>query len=309
MKRRVLLLLPFILLGLLVWPASHASADAPTSQYFSETGHTVTGAFLTFFRARGGLDIFGYPRTEAFQEGKLIVQYFQRAKMEWHPENPQPYKVQLALLGALLGHNTPGISPAEIPSPQDPYRRYYKETRHTISYAFLVYFDHNGGLDTFGYPISELVIENGLITQYFQRSRMEWHPELGGIVLLGLLGEEYLDRYRPAPGILEPKSPPSISLSVQASVKYPTTGRGGVQTLYVYVRDANNRPVAGTEVAFTLRFKGESMDYTCPPSDGAGFTLKRFPIKTTWRGSPVLVNVTVTYQGQTGTAQTRFTQR
>lgn len=307
--KRWIFVLPFILIGLLLLPATQVSADAPTSQYFAETGHTVAGPFYTFFKARGGLDIFGYPRTDAFPEGKLTVQYFQRAKMELHPENREPYKVQLALLGDLLDRGMPPISAAEIPSPKDPYRRYYKGTGHTISYAFLTYFDANGGLDTFGYPISELVIVNGFVTQYFQRARVEWHPELGGIVLLGLLGDEYIDKFKVPAIALERTKPPTIYVIVQASVKYSMTGVGGWQTVYVYVRDADNKPIGGAEVAFTLRYKGQTADYTCPPTDAASFTMKRFSINRAWRGSPVTVEVTATYQGQSGKAQTRFTQR
>jgi hypothetical protein len=32
-------------------------------------------------------------------EETLIVQYFQRARMEWHPES-NPHKVQLGLIGS-----------------------------------------------------------------------------------------------------------------------------------------------------------------------------------------------------------------
>jgi outer membrane protein assembly factor BamB len=86
------------------------SSPRPGAIYFSETGHNVSGAFQTFFLARGGLEQFGYPLTEEFQEpsqdgsGQVFtVQYFQRARFEYHPEHAgTPYEVQLGLLGSEL---------------------------------------------------------------------------------------------------------------------------------------------------------------------------------------------------------------
>src|SRR5207253_1046638 len=56
---------------------------------------------------RGGLQVYGYPLSEAFMErsktnGKeYLVQYFERFRMELHPEAAgTAYEVQLGLLGA-----------------------------------------------------------------------------------------------------------------------------------------------------------------------------------------------------------------
>jgi outer membrane protein assembly factor BamB len=82
------------------------AAPREGATYFTETGHNVGGAFLEFFAANGGLEVFGLPLTEEFEEPRpdggatLRVQYFQRARMEHHPENAgTPYAVQLGLLG------------------------------------------------------------------------------------------------------------------------------------------------------------------------------------------------------------------
>ncbi|MGH2351331.1 MAG: PQQ-binding-like beta-propeller repeat protein, partial [Chloroflexota bacterium] len=40
----------------------------PGALYFFETGHNVYGGFLTYFTTNGGLEAFGYPITEEFQE-------------------------------------------------------------------------------------------------------------------------------------------------------------------------------------------------------------------------------------------------
>jgi hypothetical protein len=59
-------------------------------RYFSETGHTIKGAFKATFDARGGLRIFGFPISEELGEvlgdGRAhTVQYFERARFELWP--------------------------------------------------------------------------------------------------------------------------------------------------------------------------------------------------------------------------------
>ncbi|MFQ6013821.1 MAG: hypothetical protein ACE5NP_00075 [Anaerolineae bacterium] len=180
------------------------------SQYFPETGHNVRGEFFQFYFAHGGLDIFGYPLTEEFFQNGLKVQFFQRGVMEWHPQNPDPYKVQLALLGDLMGHREDPIPEGAIPH-NDPHRRYFPQTGHTISGPFLTFFEQYGGIDIFGYPISEIRMEGGFSVQYFQRARMEWHPENPEPyrMQLGLLGSAYAQQIGLSPELLK-AAPPEV---------------------------------------------------------------------------------------------------
>jgi hypothetical protein len=70
--------------------------------FFPETGHSLHYAFLNYWRERGGLDIFGYPISGEMTENGVTVQYFQRARFEYHPQLPGPYQVSLGLLGDQL---------------------------------------------------------------------------------------------------------------------------------------------------------------------------------------------------------------
>src|ERR671922_1884937 len=84
-------------------PADRAAPLGGDAVYFVETGHNVRGGFLAYFNRAGGLDQFGFPRTEEFVEDGLTVQYFQRARFEFHPEHAgTPYEVELGLLGDQL---------------------------------------------------------------------------------------------------------------------------------------------------------------------------------------------------------------
>jgi hypothetical protein len=102
-----------VLLGLLgaeltkgrSFPKSEPFTSTREKTYFPQTGHSLIGGFAVYWWTHGGLSIFGYPISEEFQEqnpddGKTYtVQYFERNRFEYHPENKSPYDVLLGLLG------------------------------------------------------------------------------------------------------------------------------------------------------------------------------------------------------------------
>jgi hypothetical protein len=297
------------------------------SRYFDQTGHYVSGPFLEFYDSKGGVRIFGYPQTERFYDPHLglHVQYFDNARMEWHPQNPEAYQVQLGLLGEILGHREPPL-PRDRWQANNRFRRIFPETGHMVSFAFLDFYDNHGGLDIFGYPISEPLIEGEYIVQYFQRMRMEWHPERPreDRVVLGSLGNEYIYRFGvPAeyrerqpysPSIPQQSTPASVggspenkpTLHVWAAVRYAITVREGSQTVFVYVTNSRREPVEGATVTVTVRYPSQIAVYQLPATDAQGLTEVTFSIDSPPPGRRVVVDVTVEYQGTTTSAQTFF---
>ena len=176
-----------------LWPQALRASDH--TRFFPETGMSVSFGFKRFFEERGGIEIFGYPITPEIQEKGFTVQYFQRARFEYHPEHAGTrYEVQLGLLGDML---TSGRTfPKAIPVVTTDSQRYFPETGQVVSGAFLRFFNSRGGLDIFGYPTSGVIQENGKTVQYFQRSRFEYHPQLpeANQITLGLLGVELGER-------------------------------------------------------------------------------------------------------------------
>ncbi|HEX8600637.1 MAG TPA: CAP domain-containing protein [Chloroflexia bacterium] len=146
------------------------------SQYFSPTGKSVQGTFLSTFN-RYGLERIGYPLTEERVENGQVVQYFERVRMESHPEvasNP----VLFSRLGAEM---TQGVQFAKVaPFKSTRTRAYFPATGHSLGGGFYTYWQQNGGLALFGLPLSEEFKENGLTVQWFERARFEFHPELVG---------------------------------------------------------------------------------------------------------------------------------
>ncbi len=69
-------------------------------------------------------------------------------------------------------------------------KRTFPETGKTVEQPFLTFF-YTYGLDITGYPITDVVMENGVRTQYWQRVAMEEHEP--GKVRLKLIGQELLD--------------------------------------------------------------------------------------------------------------------
>ncbi len=198
-------------------PAVQRSAANPTAPaYFRETGHTLNGTFLNYWQANGGLELFGFPLTEPFEElnpvdnRRYVVQYFERERFEYHPEKAGTrYEVLLGLLGSdMLRLDCRGFSRLPPPLPPAPgdssasFRSYFPETGHYLSFRFKRYWEQHGGLAVFGFPISEELIETSPIDgkqytmQYFERARFEYHPTAApdSQVQLALLGTELLKR-------------------------------------------------------------------------------------------------------------------
>jgi lysophospholipase L1-like esterase len=106
--------------------------NSPDARLFPETGMHTGGLFLDYWNTHGGLVQQGYPISEEFTEVSDIdghpytVQYFERAVLELHPENPAPYNVLLSQLGtfrykALYATGLPGSSGQQpLPPPLPP---------------------------------------------------------------------------------------------------------------------------------------------------------------------------------------------
>jgi spore germination protein YaaH len=181
--------------------------QTPDRTYFPETGHSLAFGFQAYWLANGGLQRFGYPRTEEFDEYDPLVgetytvQYFERARFEWHPEYAgTPFAVLLGHLGRWSLEER-GLEDRTLAVDPIPGQRYFPETGHNVGGVFLDYWERNGGLYAYGYPLteefSEVNPEDGkaYTVQYFERARFEHHPEYAGTkseVLLGLLGNEML---------------------------------------------------------------------------------------------------------------------
>ncbi len=213
MRRRTvtaaLALLALVLGGALAQPPSVHAAE----ECFAETGFCIRGRFLDHWQQHGGLALNGYPltgeRRELLEDGKeYTIQYFERVRMEYHPESRAPDDVQLGVLGQRFcppyqRERVQRGGSAEYPV------LYFEETGHNITDTtrtgrailtttkFRQYWERNGGLRRFGYPITEQFefkkpgSDRSYFAQYFERAIFDTSSE--GSLLLPL-GRMALDQ-------------------------------------------------------------------------------------------------------------------
>ncbi|HYO50959.1 MAG TPA: CAP domain-containing protein, partial [Chloroflexia bacterium] len=221
---------------------THPLSAAPNTdtRLYTETNHKVGGAFLRFFDMNGGIPVFGYPISGELIEGGLRVQYFERQRFEYHQEAAgTPYEVQLGHLGKELYPGGDQFRPVP-PIKETPDQIYIQETQHTLSNPFLRYWRAHGGVQLLGYPITEPAVENGYVVQYFERARMEHHPEeaaSGYEVELGHLGTEYV------------RANPEVSSTIAQGLKVVPHAMTSIeQTLMAHINRARQaaglKPVA-----------------------------------------------------------------
>jgi hypothetical protein len=236
----------FLLVSLIAFKPQSSNADNHT--YYPETGHYLGGGFRDYWKANGGLQIFGYPMTEEYRAPNgRTTQWFERARFEVSPSGA----VELGLLGreATIDRVFPQVPPQK----NDANHRYFPETGHVVMWGFKTTWETRGGLPIFGLPISEEIDEQLAsdgkwhIVQYFERVRMEYWPEFpdGKRVLISDLGRRMAPRERTAP--LPPGSPPGsvppapapppspgLPPNVNASVTPPSGPVGTVFTFVAY---------------------------------------------------------------------------
>ncbi|HJZ48511.1 MAG TPA: hypothetical protein VKE41_15150 [Roseiflexaceae bacterium] len=224
-------------------PASGAHAQSG-QRCFSETGFCIDGRIREFWEQNGGLPVFGLPVTPQQQEtieGKTLqAQWFERNRLELHPENARPYDVLLGRLGAdrLAQQSRDPFTFAKSGAQNGC--RFFPETGHNLCGDILKAWRANGlefdgkkgkseaeNLSLFGLPLSDAAIETlsdgkQYTVQWFERARFELHPENAAPynVLLGLLGNEVRAGSKPAPA-----PAPAPAADTCADVPDPVNGR------------------------------------------------------------------------------------
>jgi uncharacterized protein YvpB len=171
-----------------IWPAEQG--------YQPNESLGISPYFYRQWLLDGGLEIYGYPITMPQDVNGKVVQYFERARMEYTLAAPRNQPIALGLLGRELTDNRPDnhfFKPVKAPPVSDNLW-YFVETGHTLSGAFLPIWLNKSGMSIFGFPISEPFVENGQVVQYFERARFELVPGTNDRITLGLLGTELLAR-------------------------------------------------------------------------------------------------------------------
>ncbi len=186
---RHLVYVPLVIGLLAAWwllPASVGAQDTPEVevQYVESTGQYISNeyGFLDYWRADNRAAFLGAPVTGLLIENELVVQYFERGRLEAHV-GVGGAPVMLGHVGAeyaaALWLDLDADSPPPATNNADIY--VFPSTGRLLPEPFLSFWRNNEGLATLGYPISEVrweyVGNQMLQVQYFERGRLEYHPQ------------------------------------------------------------------------------------------------------------------------------------
>ncbi|MBA3947847.1 MAG: CAP domain-containing protein [Herpetosiphonaceae bacterium] len=252
MPRRSCCALIGLIVLLAITPAAHSAPNLIRCfPMVPSIGDCLQGRFAQYWAANGGLSVFGYPTTPLFDAntGDVQAQMLERNRVEYHPDLAPPYDILLGRLGEdlLIKHGRNWrAEPLGIPQAGC---WWVDTTHHAVcdqapTAGFLSYYRSHGldlgdpgvsereSLALFGYPLTEPRPETNatgdtVLTQWFERARFEWHPELSEPyrVLLGLLGREAWGNAPPPPPSQRPApaSIPDVNITPTTAGTAPST--------------------------------------------------------------------------------------
>ena len=157
--------------------------------YYPLTDVQVATPFREYWTQHGGFATFGYAITNVTKENGLLVQYFERAKLEFHPERMKDpdytrldknQKYDRLTDVARIGQEA--LNRSLRAGDLDPNLRGAAES------AFGTYVAHHEGSRLFGRVLGAAFLETDPETgttravQYYERGAVEFRPELGNVV-------------------------------------------------------------------------------------------------------------------------------
>jgi hypothetical protein len=225
--RRLFLLIPLALLALAA--AAPVATQAQDARCFPETGLCISGPIRAYWERNGGLPVFGFPitplQTETIEGWTGPVQWFERDRLEDHTNEGKGVLAGRLGVERLAQQGRPWqFRPL---GGQVPGCRGFAETGYYLCGGFQTYWERNGGLERFGFPVTDQIVERiggrDYTVQYFERRRMEFHPENRPPfdILLGLLGSEIRAGAGPTP---PPPTPTPAPISQQITIDEPNEG-------------------------------------------------------------------------------------
>jgi len=306
----LLLVLSLIALAL---PA-RLPADAQSNddyQFFDITKHNVKGDFLRFYRAAPDPTLlYGYPITEEMpsKDGLQRVQYFQRARFEYHPELPEGQRVVLTPLGS---KTYKAGTPITI-NPNMGCRRF--ENGFAVCFAFLEFYDKYGGEKQFGKPISFFEVQDDIIVQYFEKARFEWQPNKpeGQRVVITDLGRVYFSQIGEDPTALAPAQPldgrPTsvYALRVNAFCWKAVTLATDQQLIYITVQDQTLQPVQKAQVTVKVYWPAGVQKIEGMSTNNNGVVMVPLTFSNQPYGQVIKVEVEVQYNSLKSSTSTSF---
>jgi hypothetical protein len=269
-----------------------SASDEPSDPWLvEETGHWLTGEFFAYYNSVSDPErIFGAPITDVFPDELrpgYQIQYFERARMDYNPNQPAGKRIALAPLGEWLYTENQAQQRATTAQNNGMCRVFAGGKQ--VCYGFLQFFDLNDGARLLGRPVSDLLWVDGRYVQYFQNARLEWRTELpaGQRVVVSELGRiDFISRIGNL-GLLDPSTniPESVVRHprVRAFVASPLVTRNSQQRVDVIVRDQFKQPMINQPVTVTVGAPDQPPHSYSATTNADGLATVRFPVD---RGEP-----------------------
>ncbi|MGH2532638.1 MAG: L,D-transpeptidase family protein [Thermomicrobiales bacterium] len=255
--------------------AAQSNWSPPRAVYIPETGHSIDGVFLDFWRANSGISLYGYPISPELKEEGRVVQYYQYARFEYWPEDPNGNVVRLGKIGeefrphlvyrsrGAFGGATEREAAAEAAAMARAWLpltgkaakqensdswRFVPETGHSVQFGFKAFWEATGEATYLGYPLTEEYTLDGVVYQVFERGQLAWKQ--GGDPFMVPLGEVLAKRakidtgavaqgnipiYDEALWIPPPPPMPNKWIEINLSSQYLIAWENGVAVMETYI--------------------------------------------------------------------------
>lgn len=137
--------------------------------------------------------------------------------------------------------------------------RYFGETGHNVGGLFLEFYDQYQGAIVFGLPITEVLDEQGVQTQYFEYARLEIRPEHPDQVVIAPLGELLSKGQHHEPAFTHHEPGPA-----EISTYFPSTGHNLSHQFHHFWHNYGGHRIFGLPIseAFLTYNETEHRSYT-----------------------------------------------
>jgi len=298
--RALLICITFILASC----SSATSTPKPIGEY------EVAEPFRDYYNTKGGALLLGTAITPELIEDGVRVQYFQNVRLEYHPRLPEGKQVIPSSIGVNFSSNSTPCTQPQVVAPN----AYYFGC-HSVRQEFLWFFNQQGGLQFFGYPISEMYISGTQLIQHFERASIVWNKSKPVEYQFGLanLGSQWCslnkkcvtDRVAnittalPTFTLTLPAASPK-ELALKTLPEYPVLDvRTQQQTLKAWITDNAGKPISGVVVSFLVQYVVNSERYLTHPSDKYGYASVSLAVRSYKPGDFVLYKATASQNGIT----------
>lgn len=172
------------------WQIEVQLEDEADARFFEETEQYVGEPFLSYWEENDGEEVIGAPVGPPLStEDGDQHQYFQYARLELGEDG--------AVHRGLIGREIFGDPETPPNRPPGDGARLFDPTGHYIHGVIREFWEENGGLEVFGYPLSQEFETDDGLAQYFERALIQVIEQNGEQeVELAPLGEQLYEEYQ-----------------------------------------------------------------------------------------------------------------